>query len=311
MGKSLYKYVGPKNFGKIFSSPEKITVKCSQPKDFNDPYELFLTVDFNQRPDVIAFYEEVIGELPQRATTCFSLSPSVLPMWAHYSQNSEGFAIEFDEEKLAEAFPESSIADVDYRDEPQEALTDMLFRASEIGKGRYVFLLQSWVFKSAYFTKTTPWAYEQERRMVLGEAEVQSVGDLLLADVPANCVKSLIFGARSSAELTSLLRDKAAELGCNFYEMKIGKSSALPYFIDSTGSSLEFNGTDFQNCSRSCASCSEPLRKDLKLCAWCQINESHLEAAAQRNPYRIFDRYGLLDSYLDSMNRITENFQKK
>src|SRR6202051_1411211 len=93
---------------------DSVTLKCSLPKDFNDPYELFLTIDFNQEPDLLAFYADAIGEIPQSPTTCFSRSPAVIPMWAHYAQNHEGFVIEVSEEKLCEMLPEIACGDVSY-----------------------------------------------------------------------------------------------------------------------------------------------------------------------------------------------------
>ena len=149
-----------------------------------DRYELFLTIDFKQEPEVLAFYADAIGELPQLPTTCFSRSPSVIPMWAHYAQNSEGFAIEFDESELATAFPKSGFGDVDYRDAPDDGLSDTLHRAYHIGKPRYVYILHTGVFSAAYYTKATCWNYEQERRMIVGENEIRQAGDLMLVDVP-------------------------------------------------------------------------------------------------------------------------------
>jgi hypothetical protein len=87
MSNKIYKYVGSSNLNNVLASAEQVTLKCSYPKDFNDPYELFLTINFNEKPDALAFYSEVIGDLPQLPTTCFSRSPSVIPMWAHYAQN--------------------------------------------------------------------------------------------------------------------------------------------------------------------------------------------------------------------------------
>jgi hypothetical protein len=85
--KKIYKYIGPEHIDKIFHSPDVVTLKCSLPKEFNDPYELFRRIDFNERPDALAYYADAIGELPQLPTTCFSRSPAVIPMWAHYAQN--------------------------------------------------------------------------------------------------------------------------------------------------------------------------------------------------------------------------------
>jgi len=97
MSKFLYKYIGPATLDKVFSELGHFTMKCSLPKNFNDPYELFLTLDFRERPEALAYYADVVGDLPQIPTTCFSRSPDVVPMWAHYAQNLEGFAIELDE----------------------------------------------------------------------------------------------------------------------------------------------------------------------------------------------------------------------
>ena len=100
MGAKIYKYASPSVIDYVFESNDTCTIKCSFPKDFNDPYELFLTIDYNQPPDVLAFYKEVIGNIRQLPVTCFSKSPEVLPMWAHYSDNQQGFVVEFDEDLL-------------------------------------------------------------------------------------------------------------------------------------------------------------------------------------------------------------------
>lgn len=93
----IYKYVSPGNVDNVFSHPGKATLKFSLPSEFNDPYELFLTIDFNRDPEELAFYLDLIGENLQFPTTCFSLSPNVVPMWAHYAQNHQGLVIEFSE----------------------------------------------------------------------------------------------------------------------------------------------------------------------------------------------------------------------
>jgi hypothetical protein len=311
MSKSIYKYAGTSNLNKIFASAEHVTLKCSHPKDFNDPYELFLTVDFNEKPHVLAFYAEAIGKLPQVPTTCFSLSPSVVPMWAHYAQNLEGFVIEFDEVKLVEFFPESGFGNVDYRDATDAGLTDMLYRASEIGKPRYVYLLRKWVFSAAYYTKATCWSYEQERRMIVQGSVTRRLDDVILMDVPKECVKALISGPRASVDTISALRDKSAELGCRYYQLKIGRTSSAPYLVDSLGDPFVFNGTDIVPSSQYCASCREPLPNKSKECSWCQIDESHMSEAASRNPYRMYAHYGMLDSYIALMDSVGRGEHKK
>lgn len=99
MARKLYKYLGSELAG-VALSHNGATLKFSLPREFNDPFELFLTVDHNSSPATLAFYEEVMGEILDMPTTCFSSNPDVVPMWAHYGQNGQGFVIEVDEDIL-------------------------------------------------------------------------------------------------------------------------------------------------------------------------------------------------------------------
>ena len=83
MGKKLYKYIGPDVIDLTFKKDGYCGLKCSYPEDYNDPYELFLSMDFNQTPDILAFYKESVGEVPQKPTTCFSNSPIDIPTQSH------------------------------------------------------------------------------------------------------------------------------------------------------------------------------------------------------------------------------------
>lgn len=304
MSTSIYKYVGSSYLDRVFDSTEHVTLKCFCPKAFTDPYELFLTVDFNDDPEALAFYAEVIGDLPQIPTTCFSRSPVVVPMWAHYAENFRGFAIEFNESKMAKVFPDSGFGDVDYRDTPDGDLSDLLHTAYERKKPRYVYLLQREVVSAAYYTKATCWEYEQERRMLVREHETRTVEDLILIDVPKECVTGLICGPRASTETVRAVREKAAQLGCRYLDLKIGRTSAVPFFQDSDGQTLTFSGSTIGTSEYSCGSCGEPVANDEELCSWCQITEAHASDAAWSNPYRILDHVGLLDSYLQEMGEV-------
>lgn len=304
MSKHVYKYVGPTYLGKVFSYKDHVTLKCSYPKDFNDPYELFLTINFNERPEVLAFYADAIGELPQLPTTCFSRSPAVLPMWAHYAQTLQGFCIEFDEELLAQSFPKSAFGDVDYQDTPSVGLTDILHRAYGIGKPRYMYFLQKGVFSAAYYTKATCWSYEQERRMILKEIETRRLDELMLIDVPKECVTGLICGPRASLETLLAVREEANQTGCRYFELKIGKTSPKPFFVDADGDSFTFSGTDIERSDQFCDTCKEPILNAGAQCSWCQINESHEEDAVSRNPYRMLAHLGMLESYIESAEAI-------
>ncbi len=300
----LYKYMGPEHIDKVFGSTDKVTLKCSLPREFNDPYELFLTIDFNERPDALAFYADVIGDIPQFPTTCFSKSPSVTPMWAHYATNLEGFAVELVEEKLSEPFQDSRLGDVTYSDTPAEDLSELLYRAYVIGKFRYTYFLQRAVFNAAYFTKALFWSYEQERRLVVSESHTRAAGPLKLLDAPSDCVSSIICGPRATQSTRQALKIKSEEFGCRYLEMRIGKSSAIPYFVDCNGDPFSFDVNDITPRDHCCDKCREPLFVATDRCSWCQIDDELRLHAASRNPFRILDRAGLLKSYIEEMDAV-------
>lgn len=311
MSDFIYKYVGSSYLDSVIGEDGHVTLKCSYPKDFNDPYELFLTLDFKESPDALAFYKDVIGEIPQQPTTCFSRSPAVIPMWAHYAQNLSGFSIEFNESILKDCFPESTFNDVAYQDTPDKNITDMLHRASVIGKPRYLYFLKSAVMRAAYFTKATCWEYEQERRMVMDHGTTRIVNDLMLIGVPKECVTGLLCGPRASSETKRTVQDKANQIGCNYFELKTGKSSVVPYFTNIDNIPYVFNGINIERSKQFCGACKEPLAVDSELCSWCEITATHEVAAASRNIFRAYARHGLLDDYINGMQEISRRVKKR
>lgn len=302
--KSLYKYVGPESVDKVFRSPGFVTLKCGYPSEFNDPYELFLTMDFTAKPELIAFYGDVVGEIPQLPTTCFSRSPAVLPMWAHYASNLQGFVLEIDEQSLSKIFPRSGFGDVDYQDGPSAAVEENLYRAYEIGKFRYMHFLRRSVFSAAYYTKQSCWAYESERRMIVDETEVRKLNELTLLDVPTSCVKSIICGPRAKDHLVNQLQKEADTNNCAFFQMRIGKSTGLPYFDSPSGQKFAFYDENLSPVANTCRACSEPIKADRTHCSWCLIDDSHRQNAAQKNSFRLLDHYGILGSYMEGMQAI-------
>ena len=71
--------------------------------------------------------------------------------------------------------------------------------------------------------------------MVIEESEIRMIDGLMLMDVPKKCVTALICGPRALPETATLLRAKAKQLGCNYFDMKIGRNSVVPFFIDPNG----------------------------------------------------------------------------
>ncbi len=60
MGK-IYKYFSYDVLDLVFAREGFCGVKCSLPKDYNDPYELFLGMDLSIPPEHLAFCHDVIS----------------------------------------------------------------------------------------------------------------------------------------------------------------------------------------------------------------------------------------------------------
>lgn len=307
----LYKYLPENLAGVVFTRDNQVTLKFSKPEDFNDPYELFLATDFGGDSEMLACYAEAIGELPQFPTTCFSHSPIVIPMWAHYAFNHSGFVIEFSEDSILKHFEDAKFDDVSYTDSPSHDFSDLVSRVLDIGKPRYTYFLRSAVVRAAYFNKATCWDYEQERRMIVGNEDVMISGDLMLMNIPQDCVSSIICGARTTDATKTLLQEISDRLSVKFYELRIGRSSAVPYLVDRTGTSYSFIDDGISPSDNSCASCSEPIDNDKESCAWCQITDDTRLEVARRNPYRILDHLGGLEDYIAQMNAVGRDDKRK
>jgi hypothetical protein len=147
----------------------------------------------NRQESIDGFLERLGGRL--LALSLSEVSNSTV-MWAHYAQQSEGFAIGFD-------------------------TNDLFFHEGKGGKSR---ALQ----KIAYFdgrvdevmddprlcllSKTSDWAYEREWRLYVNVEDADRVEkpgneDIHLMAFPTSAVCKVILGCRASPELTRHLRE--------------------------------------------------------------------------------------------------------
>ncbi len=302
----IYKYLSPNTFDLVFAESGKTKFKCSYPKDYNDPYELFLAINPNDmEPELLATYNDIIGEIPQYPTSCFSNSPDIIPMWAHYAVNSTGFVVEIDEESLKNEKPEISIDNVDYKNGGSGIDVDLLRRACFIGKPRYAYMLGRQALGTAYFTKNDCWSYESERRIILSEDDIERKGEIMTVPISVNCISSIIIGPASNKILAKKCFELCQNIDCNCFEMKIGRSSLIPYFLDSSNDTFLFNGESISDADCYCEDCGEPIdRDDILKCAWCSLTDDLKEDAASKNPMRALSRYGLLEGYVKTMDSV-------
>lgn len=304
MSRKLYKYVGPDILDVAFSESDYCGFKFSYPKDYNDPYELFLTIDFEDNSDVVAFYNEIVQEIPQYPTTCFSKSPIVTPMWAHYAHNSKGFVIEVDEEKLESYVADVRVDDVIYQDTPREELKSTLQMAMYRGKPRDIMFLRNGVCNAAYFTKKECWGYELERRVVVSDSDVKDVGGNMILHIPIDCITAIIAGPRTKSEYLTKGEEWSDEIGADFYLAKVGKSVSEPYFLNLQNETFHFDGNSIVQSISACASCYEPTEELQDECPWCSISEHQENIAAANNPLRALAEAGALGNYIESFNAI-------
>ena len=304
MTKNIYKYFSSEVIDLVFQKEDFCGVKCSLPKDYNDPFELFLGVDTNVPTECLATYQEIVNEIPQLPTTCFSNSPVVTPMWAHYAENHSGFVVEFDVSKLEEAFDGIAIRDVEYRDGPDEAVAKALQRSAVTKKARHAVWLQQAVLSHAYFSKYETWRYEQECRLVDNQAFTEEVHGNSILYIPMNCISAIISGNKSPDSRIEASKAIADANSLNWFATHIGKSNALPFFSDREGNSHVFKDGRIEEADSSCVQCSEPTTEGAECCPWCSITEEHEYEAAIGNPFRIIESYGGLDDYLEAVSKI-------
>ena len=300
----VYKYFSHDVFDLVFVREGFCALKFSLPKDYNDPYELFLALDLTVPTDHLATYNDIVQELPQLPTTCFSKSPIVSPMWAHYAKNHSGFVLEFDTDTISENFSSSSVRDVIYMDKPDTSLNDLLAKAAVIGKPRYASWLRDAVVSTAYFAKYRDWAYEREARMVVDLEETEDVAGNNILFLPAQCLTAIIIGSNFPEDMKPTVKVFSDLYMLNSYQIKIGKSYPVPYLIDDKEGVFIFADSSIVKADLICASCSEPLVEDGENCPWCRITDDHKYNAAIRNPYRILDHYGALEGYLKAVESI-------
>lgn len=297
MGKRLYKYFSAEVLPLVFANAGVCSVKCSLPTEYNDPYELFLGVNLTVDTMALAYYAEIIGNLPHYPTTCFSRSPVVTPMWAHYAKNHTGFVVEFDEEKLKSHFKAILIKDVTYKDGPSDSLAEGLEYAFGTRKPRHTAFFQQSVLIHAYFSKYSAWSYEQECRLLDQNDESKAIGSNIILDIPIDCCLSIIAGKNMDNSTMASLEGIALSSSMTPMREIIGRSSGIPFLRDSNQIEYIFDGESIVAARTTCQKCSEPIDDDVDLCPWCSINEGHEEIAARSNPMRILDRYDLLEDY--------------
>ena len=305
----IYKYFPNDVLEIVFQKDGLCGLKCSFPKDYNDPFELFLSIDLTVTPDVLAFYNDVVQDIPQLPTTCFSNSPTVTPMWAHYADNQTGFVLEFDTDKLRQFSDDVMLENVSYRNKPKKGLSSTLYHAAGTKKPRHSYFLTRAVFHSAYFTKTKEWSYEKECRLVATKELIEIASGIQLLFVPLEVLSSLVVGPNFPQQKIELSQGIAKAKGLDWYQLRIGKSSRIPFMENQDGEPSIFFGNKITLADRHCKNCREPISDSESLCPWCKITQLDKLQAARTNPFRILDAFGQLEDYIRGADEIGKKYR--
>lgn len=305
---SIYKYFDNEAASKIFTD-DTFSLKFSFLSEYNDPYEFFLTVGFDKPPDELAFYLEMVNMQTARLATCFSNTPINTPMWAHYGNNSKGFVLELDEDALITYLEGLGIPyilkDVAYKDVPDDGLEDLLARAFQIGKFRYIDMLQRRLVSVAYFTKQSCWLYEQEKRLLLPPEVFDADSNLKLFTFPSEVITAIIIGNKASEAVGTQLRLVAESIHAHCYMMRPAKISPFPFFVCPDGFTYTFKGSGIVEHNPACGDCNEPLAECCaEKCPWCSMTDTDRDYAAGANSFRVLQRHGLLGGYLEATRKI-------
>lgn len=300
----IFKYFSESVIEHVFERDGFVGVKCSLPQDYNDPFELFLGVDLDQGSDLLATYREVVKEIPELLTTCFSKSPVVAPMWAHYANNHQGFVIGFETTAMEESFKNLMVRDITYRNGPNESLAEFAKMAAFRCKPRDAMALRNAVYYEGYFSKYSEWGYEQEARAINLEEHIENVSSNNILYVPEGCVTDIICGKNASKETENSLSWCSDLLGADLYSERIGRSYPRPYLMSDTGSAQVFSDGLICAPIAVCGECSEPLKSSGHLCPWCSIDDNDGDIAANVNPLRMLDSHGLLERYIETFPRL-------
>ena len=306
----IYKYFSHDKLDLVFRRNNYCGIKCSYPKDYNDPFELFLSIDPNIDPKLLAFYKDVVDDVPQCPTTCFSKSPTVTPMWAHYGGNQTGFVLEFDRDELKAWNENFILKNVVYQNKPNKDLEITLGHAAGTKKPRHSLFLQRAAFSGAYFTKSEQWNYEQECRLVVNDEDIEIVEDSKILFVPVETLSSIIVGPNFPAEQLLKSQELDEKIGLEWYQLNVGKSVSIPFMKNKEKIPFVASDDGITEPNNICDNCEEPVDVNLECCLWCRITENHEFEAAQTNPFRLLEAYGELENYFAGTDKIAKKHLK-
>ena len=235
MPDTLYKFYSLNNNRNLnkqkFKTLQNKQIFMSKIKDFNDPFDgKAFFYDPTQLADIERL-EHVNGKIIDdftafhRGTALTENNTSCMPMWAHYSNNHQGFCVAYDMKNPENTALAGCTFPVQYTDERLDITSYMKKYAkmisSEIDKqgvGKKKIRIDdiSLIYMQLYLcnVKHSTWSYEKEFRCTTG---AQSKGMPYIDAVP----KAIYIGIKCSEKNRKMLIEIAKQLSVPIYEMKL------------------------------------------------------------------------------------------
>jgi hypothetical protein len=253
--KPLFKYASGKRAAQILRDK---TIRFTQPKYFNDPFEFSPSLDIDTlksvyfdhpliknrissgeaRKNVLngfaEFAREVANNITAGLNNCGVLSLSkrcdIPLMWSHYAENHTGIVIGFNVD--GGLYTGNEIGDLaDLSPEEFDTLSDV--GAVYYSKTKAPYPDEKNGILTAAYTKDECWAYEEEWRVVRNLKTLNlAAPDIFVSNFSPESVRCVIMGARTPREIEDevhqLLRDQyhhvhllAASLDADAFTMDI------------------------------------------------------------------------------------------
>lgn len=155
------------------------------------------------------------------ASTSFSESYDISPMWAHYGNNHNGVAIIFDHnhDYFNESYFNYGSCPTMYSDKPHK-LNNLYYHLNNEGEEYCSFLL--------FMNKSNQWNYEREWRMLkrLDELEKKPLENsfIYLDSIPTEAIEGVIFGLgvdeQSKNKIKQLIKDSNPSAHIKAFNLK-------------------------------------------------------------------------------------------
>lgn len=169
---------------------QNISYDKTSTEDILDKFINFRIEDFKRAINLVwAEWSKKMG------IVCFSESPDVIQMWAHYTENHKGIVIGIEESEFVD--DKEVLVTVCYRDNM------VLFPVTCIEEKIYQYAIKC--IREVISRKESNWSYEKEIR-IYGNLEEKEADGNYYHKIPTSCIKEIYLGLRSD-EKTKLIAD--------------------------------------------------------------------------------------------------------